>query len=373
MKVIVPDHYKEFKCIAGACEDTCCAGWEVDVDEDSYRFYKEAGGEIGKRLADVMIPKAEGDGCSFRLTPDKRCPFLNEKNLCDIYTALGEDALCDTCTYFPRFVHDYGSLREMGTAPSCFTAAQIMVEKQGETGLVSFEDKSIPVQPNDICPEAFFMLQDLRKEIFEELWDENGKRHLHERLVKILEMADEAQKELTEMLDVYEDAPDKSEACGGPEGKETVSIWLEPFPGMEIINKDWLRLLEMNKAFCGDCRTPENIDKAGMEFESNVTWAEGAFREFLFYYFFRYIPEAVHDGRLMCAVKTGIVAYLTVKRLCVALYHKNKGLTKDEIADVFHLYSRQIEHSEVNFEHYRTAYDRDEEYAAEVLKKMLRE
>ena len=88
MKVIVPDHYKEFKCIAGACEDTCCAGWEVDVDEDSYRFYKEAGGEIGKRLADVMIPKAEGDGCSFRLTPDKRCPFLNEKNLCDnIYEA----------------------------------------------------------------------------------------------------------------------------------------------------------------------------------------------------------------------------------------------------------------------------------------------
>ena len=40
MKITVPDYYKEFKCIAGACEDTCCAGWQVDVDEDSFAYYK---------------------------------------------------------------------------------------------------------------------------------------------------------------------------------------------------------------------------------------------------------------------------------------------------------------------------------------------
>ena len=35
MKVTVPDYYKDFKCIAGVCEDTCCAGWQVDVDDAS--------------------------------------------------------------------------------------------------------------------------------------------------------------------------------------------------------------------------------------------------------------------------------------------------------------------------------------------------
>ena len=35
MKITVPDYYKDFKCIAGACEDTCCAGWQVDVDDNS--------------------------------------------------------------------------------------------------------------------------------------------------------------------------------------------------------------------------------------------------------------------------------------------------------------------------------------------------
>ena len=33
MKIVTPAYYKDFKCIAGACTDTCCAGWDVDVDE----------------------------------------------------------------------------------------------------------------------------------------------------------------------------------------------------------------------------------------------------------------------------------------------------------------------------------------------------
>ena len=35
MKIRVPDYYKDFKCIAERCTDTCCAGWQVDVDDAS--------------------------------------------------------------------------------------------------------------------------------------------------------------------------------------------------------------------------------------------------------------------------------------------------------------------------------------------------
>lgn len=33
MKLRKPDYYDRFRCIAGACKDSCCIGWEIDIDE----------------------------------------------------------------------------------------------------------------------------------------------------------------------------------------------------------------------------------------------------------------------------------------------------------------------------------------------------
>ena len=35
MEITRPDYYKEFSCIAGACPDTCCAGWQIVIDDKS--------------------------------------------------------------------------------------------------------------------------------------------------------------------------------------------------------------------------------------------------------------------------------------------------------------------------------------------------
>ena len=112
MKLVTPKYYEEFKCIAGDCTDTCCAGWDVDVDKKSNDFYKTVTGPFGDRLKAVSVDDEEG-GCTFTLTKEKRCPFLNDANLCDLYTELGEDKLCDTCAEFPRFINNFGALREM--------------------------------------------------------------------------------------------------------------------------------------------------------------------------------------------------------------------------------------------------------------------
>ena len=42
MLYTIPDYYKEFSCIAGDCEDTCCAGWQIVIDEKSKRRYAKA-------------------------------------------------------------------------------------------------------------------------------------------------------------------------------------------------------------------------------------------------------------------------------------------------------------------------------------------
>ena len=40
MKIRVPEYYKDFACIGGTCIDTCCAGWEVDVDKNQVHIIK---------------------------------------------------------------------------------------------------------------------------------------------------------------------------------------------------------------------------------------------------------------------------------------------------------------------------------------------
>ena len=40
-----PDYYDKFKCIADKCPDTCCAGWQIVIDEASLEKYKKLKGE----------------------------------------------------------------------------------------------------------------------------------------------------------------------------------------------------------------------------------------------------------------------------------------------------------------------------------------
>ena len=101
MKHRVPDYYTRFKCIAGKCRHSCCIGWEIDIDGDTYERYRNIPGEIGRRIIDNT---AVNDGvASFVLGKDERGPFLNKDGLCDIILDLGEDALCQICTEHPRF------------------------------------------------------------------------------------------------------------------------------------------------------------------------------------------------------------------------------------------------------------------------------
>ncbi len=370
MRITVPDYYKKFKCIDRFCEDTCCAGWEVEVDEDKFHYYKTVSGEIGKRLKDVMIPMEDGGGCFFRLKEDKRCPFLNEEMLCDIYTELGEESLCETCTDFPRFKNFYGAVKEIGIAPSCFTAAQIMVNAKEPARLESHEDGDMNIVPNDIDPEVFLNIKRSREEIFDILWEkqeQGGYTPIEKTLAKILEKAKETQIKLTG----YSEGPDEGKEPAVSESEDIISLYLEPFEGMEIINKDWIRMIQLNKKLTGDCPDAESLHEEYNDYEKDAVVSDMALRQLVFYYIYRFFLESVYDLDPVNAVKTGIVAFLCCKRLCVALYHQNKHVSPDDIADIFHLYSRQLEHSQINFDHYMTEYKNNSLYSCAIIEKLL--
>ena len=84
MRYLKPHFYDQFTCTAGDCPDTCCAGWQIVIDEDSLERYGKEQGEFGKRLRNSIDWEEE---CFYQ--KNRRCAFLNDENLCDLYKALG--------------------------------------------------------------------------------------------------------------------------------------------------------------------------------------------------------------------------------------------------------------------------------------------
>ncbi|MBP3708706.1 MAG: flagellin lysine-N-methylase [Clostridia bacterium] len=122
-----PSYYKNFKCIADRCHNNCCAaGWEIDIDEESIKYYKSVSGVLGDKLhkgIEITPPS------HFILKPDGRCPFLNSKNLCDIYINLGEEHLCQICSEHPRFYQCFNDVIECGLGLYCEEAARIILSE----------------------------------------------------------------------------------------------------------------------------------------------------------------------------------------------------------------------------------------------------
>ena len=54
MLYTIPDYYHEFTCVAGKCEDTCCAGWQIVADDASLENYKNETGTFAERLKESV-------------------------------------------------------------------------------------------------------------------------------------------------------------------------------------------------------------------------------------------------------------------------------------------------------------------------------
>lgn len=135
MEYVYPDYYRQFTCIGGKCPDTCCAGWEIVIDDKTLEKYKKYPGGFGNRLRNSINFKRK----SFKQY-DRRCAFLNEENLCDIYTEAGEKLFCKTCRQYPRHEEEYENVRELSLSLSCPEVAR-MILSQDRLNLIYDEKK----------------------------------------------------------------------------------------------------------------------------------------------------------------------------------------------------------------------------------------
>ena len=47
MRYLKPHYYDKFVCTAGDCPDSCCAGWQIVIDETSLERYGNEKSEFG--------------------------------------------------------------------------------------------------------------------------------------------------------------------------------------------------------------------------------------------------------------------------------------------------------------------------------------
>ena len=168
MKIIVPDYYQDFRCIADKCRHSCCIGWEIDVDEDSLARF-EALPDIAPHIEDGHI----------RLLENERCPFLNSDGLCDMIILHGEDTLCGICRDHPRFRNFWADRIEMGLGLVCEEACRIILTRSEPMKLVVLEDDGEEIAQ----PEDEVWLTDLRTRLLLDLPDDPMEARLFEYLV----------------------------------------------------------------------------------------------------------------------------------------------------------------------------------------------
>lgn len=147
-KMTVPSYIKAFKCIAGECEETCCAGWYIAIDEKTYKKYKKVKHpEMKKRLEkELVVKKGSAPECAAKIKlKNNRCAFLAKDNLCDIYKNLGEQYLSETCTMYPRNTNDLGEKVELSLALSCPEAARKILLSEEKIQFIEEEKIELPV------------------------------------------------------------------------------------------------------------------------------------------------------------------------------------------------------------------------------------
>ena len=81
MKLLAPEYYKDFKCIADRCLHSCCVGWEIDVDDGTMEKYESLSEGYG---AEILKSIDKEETPHFRLSENDRCPHLDGRGLCRI-------------------------------------------------------------------------------------------------------------------------------------------------------------------------------------------------------------------------------------------------------------------------------------------------
>ena len=320
MITIKPDFYKDFKCIADKCTDSCCIGWEIVVDRETSEKYQNIKGDFGEKIRANLVKDEDNEIC-FKLDENERCPFLNKDNLCDIIINCGENALCGICREHPRFYNESSQSLECGLGLCCEEVCRLLLETDEPleylTEVVSEDENSIDFYPED---EEYIELYNVRAKMFEIL---NSDMNFDEKIIVLKVMTEEIINEKFVL--------------------DSDGVILKRYEKTEPINKEWTEYFNSLKNNIGDYLKKEKpFDEA--------TNGDKKYSKILSYIMFRHLSNSVYSDNAdlkeyfnFCISAVRFIKLCDIKTFC----ETNKLTLKDRIENVKR-WSKQIEYSDLN-------------------------
>lgn len=362
MLYTVPDYYDEFECIAGDCEDTCCAGWQIVIDKESLKKYWNENGDYKKKLHKSIDWMQK----TFHQDKEKRCAFLKEDNLCEMYQKLGEKSLCKTCQSYPRHTEEFENVREISLSLSCPVVARMLLgrkepvqfrseEREGEEEFVGFD------------PFLYSNLLDAREIIISILQDR--KLSIETRMVLCMGLAYDIENRVRSgnlfscdaVFQRYENK-EYLNAASRKVSKLFINMQnryhfnkrlFEDLWKLEILRGEWeMQLAESQYHLFGKGEKEYGRlikrFKWWMQEESEYDWAVIA-EQLMVYYVFTYFCGAVYDERIFMNLQMAVGCTEIIWNLLAARWIKNEEiLDMDDIVEITYLFARELEHSDNN-------------------------
>lgn len=131
------ENYDRFKCIADKCRFTCCVGWDVDIDTDTYNKWKKENDTSAHILDNVKIKKGGGKTKYFiNKETNEACAFLDKQGLCAIVKSHGEEYLSLTCHMFPRIENIFEDKKELSLSCACPEVVELISSITGKINII---------------------------------------------------------------------------------------------------------------------------------------------------------------------------------------------------------------------------------------------
>jgi lysine-N-methylase len=372
MKLRRPDFYRDFRCIAGACGDTCCAGWEIEIDSETAERYASVPGAFGEKIRADM--GRDGEEQYFRLGEGRRCPFLDRENLCRIIQELGEEWLCDICREHPRFYQWFGNYTEAGLGLCCEEACRLLFEREEPLRFEILEEnaEADEEEEEDILLEpllharetAFAIVQsrayDLDRRIrallhFAEVLNASVQAEEAENIEKLAGRG--ASAWLEDTGEEPENRKGKTEEKGtGKAGdaaadeEERVKKVLEAYCGLESLDGTWGGRMERLIR-----RLPELL-AARREFLSQYGDRQYEYEHLAVYFLYRYFMEALFDGCVLPPVRFSAASLLVIQLMDTEIWLEHGAYTEADRIRTAKLYSKEIEYCPENMEALREVF-----------------
>lgn len=350
MQYIIPDYYKEFHCIADKCEETCCSGWQIMIDRRSLKKYKHTKDSYKREL----IRGIDFKQSAFRQKDEKRCFFLNERNLCDLYSNLGKDALCRTCRLYPRHIEEFEGVHEITLSVSCPEAARILLSKKEPVSFLTYE-KPGEEEYEEFDPFLYSLLLDCREEMYRILRDRS--LSIWTRTVLILGMSHDIQIRINQgnMFDC-QNVIERYQCPGAVKKASSILFRREMFSfqrkmlrklhSLEVLNENWPDLLYETEAILY-MKGSDFYKECCLRFMDDTVVIQ--LEQLLVYFISTYFCGAVYDGEVFSKAQLAVICTWQIFDLWLARSIENgNNLSEEEKIELLYRYSREIEHSDTN-------------------------